>query len=121
MAKPKRFTTDEFTQKLDQEIGRLIETKQSGRELIQTDIQVNDIALAFGVNTATIRRWCKEHTALSPRQYLAIYRMERAKQFLRLGLKPAKISTKLAFTEHKVFCAVFKRYEKISPSKFNTL
>jgi AraC-like DNA-binding protein len=119
MAKPKRFTTHEFIQQLDLVIDSLIETKQTETELTQTDVQVNDIALAFGVNSATLRRWCHEHTSLSPSKYLAIYRVEQAKCLLRLGVKPAKVSQRLAFTEHKVFSTLFKRYEKVTPSTFN--
>lgn len=118
MARPKRFTDHEFTHKLGQVIDWLIETKHSGTELTQTDIQVNDIALIFGVNSATLRRWCQEHTALSPRQYLAIYRVEKAKQMLIRGVKSSKISQHLAFTEHKIFSTLFKRVEGVSPSDY---
>jgi AraC-like DNA-binding protein len=80
MAKPKRFSAQAFTQRLDQVISALIENKETALDLVQTDIQVRDIAQAFAVNSATLRRWCQEHTALSPRQYLAIYRVEQAKK-----------------------------------------
>jgi AraC-like DNA-binding protein len=118
MPKPKRFTDDEFAQQLDQVIDSLIEAKHTKPDLIQTDVQVTDIAQTFGINTATLRRWCQEHIAVSPRQYLAIYRVEKAKHLLRLGVKPAKVSQELAFTEHKVFSSVFKRTTDNTPSEF---
>jgi AraC-like DNA-binding protein len=118
MAKPKRFSAQAFTQRLDQVISALIESKETALDLVQTDIQVRDIAQAFAVNSATLRRWCQEHTALSPRQYLAIYRVEQAKNLLQLGVKPAKVSQKLAFTEHKTFSTLFKRYQGGSPSNY---
>ena len=119
MAKPKRFIAQVFTQKLDQVIDSLIEHKHAWPELRQTDVQVKDIAQEFGVNSATLRRWCQEHTALSPRQYLAIYRVEQAKSLLRLGLKPSIVSTRLAFTEHKTFSTLFKRLHGASPSDYS--
>ena len=118
MAKPKRFTAKQFTQQLDQVIDSLIEGTHVRPALIQTDVQIRDIAQAFAVNSATLRRWCQEHTALSPRQYLAIYRMEQAKYLLRMGLKPSKVSQRLAFTEHKNFSSVFKRTTNNTPSQF---
>jgi AraC-like DNA-binding protein len=118
MAKPKRFSAAVFTQLLDQVIDSLIENKHAWPELQQTDVQVRDIALAFDVNSATLRRWCQEHTALSPRQYLAIYRVEQAKHLLKLGLQPSKVSQRLAFTEHKNFSTLFKRLHGMSPTDF---
>lgn len=118
MAKPKRFTTEQFIQKLDKVIDSLITAKQIAPEIIQTDIQVNDIADKFEVNAATLRRWCQEHTGLNPRQYLAVYRIEQAKSWLRLGVRPSIISKRLAFTEHKNFSTLFKRLYGSSPSEF---
>jgi hypothetical protein len=37
---------------------------------------------------------------------------------LRQGIKPSVVSNMLAFTEHKTFCAVFKRYQFFTPSEF---
>lgn len=118
MAKPKRFTAEQFIQQLNKVVDFLIAAKLSDQALTQTDVQVNDIALAFKVNSATLRRWCQEHTALSPRKYLAIYRVEQAKQLLNIGVRPAKVSQKLAFTEHKVFSSVFKRTTYNTPTEF---
>ena len=99
-------------------IDLLIEYKHIWPELTPTDVQIKDVAQYFGVNSATLRLWCQEHTALSPRQYLAIYRVEQAKNLLQLGVKPAKVSQKLAFTEHKTFSTLFKRYQGGSPSNY---
>lgn len=118
MAKAKRFSKDEFIQQLDQIIEGLIIQKQVKQELVPTDVQVQDIANAFGVNSATLRRWSQECSGLSPRQYLATYRVERAKHMLRSGLKASQISVQLAFTEHKVFSTLFKRLEGMSPSAY---
>lgn len=120
MPKPKRFTAQEFIQQLDQVIDSLIKNKLAWPALRQTDVQVKDISQVFGVNSATLRRWCQEHASLSPRQYLAKYRVERAKQLLQLGLKPSKVYQILAFTEHKSFSEIFKRYQGGSPSSYVT-
>ena len=118
MAKPKRFSNETFILQLDKTIEKLINHKKMEPELAPSDIKIQDIADAFAVNSATLRRWCQEHTALSPRQYLAIYRVERAKYLLDLGVRSLKISQQLAFTEHKVFSTLFKRIEGVSPSDY---
>jgi len=118
MAKPKPFTPEQFEVRLNHAIERLIADKQSlvGEE--RCDIRVADIANIFNVNVATLRRWCIEHVQKNPSQYLAEYRIERAKQLLRQGIKPAVVSQMLAFAEHKVFSSCFKRYQGASPSDY---
>ncbi|MBL4941018.1 MAG: helix-turn-helix transcriptional regulator [Colwellia sp.] len=117
MAKPKRFLAQEFKAQLNRTISLLMDKKQQHLEVELADIRIDEIALLFNVNVATLRRWCKEHVQQSPSQYLAIYRIEKAKLLLRQGIKPSAVSKILAFSELKTFCTVFKRYEKMSPTK----
>jgi len=119
MAKPKRFTAQEFIQQLDDIIETLIVDRNDKIEVNPRDIQIQEIAQAFTVNTATLRRWCQEHAGLCPREYLSQYRIKQAKQFLSLGMKPSVVSQKMAFTDHKIFSSVFKRITFNTPSQFN--
>jgi len=118
MAKPKRYLAEEFNAQLDNIIERLIDEKKQQTE--RTDIRIEEIAQHFNVNVATLRRWCQEHTQKSPSQYLAEYRIEKAKHLLRQGVKPSVVSKMLVFTEHKVFCSVFKRLQCMTPSSFSS-
>lgn len=118
MAKPKKFTADEFQRCLNNEIDTLIADKKNKVDSEASDILVEELAQVFKVNVATLRRWCNEHCRKSPGRYVAEYRIEKAITLLVKGLKPSTVTRALAFTEHKTFCTVFKRYKGISPSKF---
>jgi AraC-like DNA-binding protein len=85
------------------------------------NITVNDMAVHFKVNTATLRRWCKEYVDVSPKKFVAEYRLQKAKELLQQKVKPSDISKKLGFNELKTFCTIFKRYEKITPSEYSKL
>ncbi|MGK2233278.1 MAG: AraC-like DNA-binding protein [Colwellia sp.] len=117
MAKPKPFTPELFEIRVKHAMERLIADKQPliGEE--RGDIRVTDIADIFKVNVATFRRWCITYVNQSPSQYLANYRIERAKQLLKQGVKPSKVSEMLAFGEHKIFSTTFKRYQGNTPSE----
>ena len=118
MAKPKPFTPELLEVRLNHAIERLIADKQSLVNAEQGDIRVNEIAQIFKVNVATLRRWCKEHFDKNPIQYLAEYRIARAKKLLRQGKKPSEVSQMLAFAEHKTFSTTFKRYTSNTPANY---
>ncbi|MGS2719578.1 helix-turn-helix domain-containing protein [Paraglaciecola aestuariivivens] len=118
MAKVKPFSREDFVLQLDKTIENLIQHKNCQPDLTPTDIQVQDIAKDFGVHMATLRRWCHEYIGVSPRQYLAMYRVERAKHMLKSGMRPTQIWQALAFTQHKVFSTLFKRLQGNCPIDF---
>ena len=118
MARPKAFSYEQFEERLNSAIDLLIEEKKCQPEEDITDISVKEITQVFKVNVATLRRWCREHVQQSPSQYLAGYRIEKAKHLLRQGIKPSAVAEMLAFTEHKTFCEVFRRCENMSPLQY---
>lgn len=118
MAQPKRFSAEEFKTQLNDIIDLLITHKRQLPEAERTDIRVEEIAASFGVNSATLRRWCQEYLQMKPKHYLVEYRMEKAKVLLLQGGKPSVIFIMLAFTEHKTFSIAFKRYQGVTPSDY---
>ncbi|MBL4941021.1 MAG: helix-turn-helix transcriptional regulator [Colwellia sp.] len=122
MAQPKRFTKSEFIEQLNKIIDEYIAFSAaltSSQDAEKKDIRVKYLANTFNVNVATFRRWCKEYTGYAPKNYLDRYRIEKAKHLLRQGIKPSTVSKVLAFSEHKTFSTVFKRYENIVPTQLS--
>jgi YesN/AraC family two-component response regulator len=111
MAKPQRFKENQFISELQQFMDK---------HHIE-NITVYGMAAYFEVNAATLRRWFKEYVNASPKEYIARYRLIKAKELLRQKIKPSDISKKLGFNELKTFCTVFKRFEKMTPSEFSKL
>jgi AraC-like DNA-binding protein len=119
MAKPKRFiTASDFELQINCVIEELIDKSNLLHELEKKDLQVADIATKFEVSTNTLRRWCKEHTGIAAKEFLATYRVERAKSLLKIGYKPSDVANQLAFVDHKTFSSVFKRYTCNTPSGY---
>ena len=119
MAKSKRFSTaQDFELQLNLIIEGLIDYHSRLPELEKKDIQVAEIAEKLDVSTNTLRRWCQEFSGVSAREFLAIYRVEKAKLLLKSGVKSSDIAHQLAFTEHKTFSALFKRHAHKTPSNF---
>jgi len=73
------------------------------------DIRICDLANDFNVNVATFRRWCIEYTQLPPKRYLDVYRIGKAEQLLRHGVRSGEVARQLGFAEHKTFCSVINR------------
>lgn len=119
MAKPKRFNTaKDFELQINRVIEELIDNNNLLPELERTDIQVTNIAIKFDVTTNTLRRWCKEYKGMSAREFLAEYRVERAKTLLKMNYKPSVVANQLAFADHKTFSTVFTRLTNESPKNF---
>lgn len=118
MAREKAYCPQKFELKFMSIIDDLIAEKSTLPEGVYKDISINEIAQAFNVNTATLRRWCNTYVQQSPKHYLARYRLDKAKSLLKQGKKPSTVAKMLAFSEHKSFCQVFKRYETMSPTDY---
>lgn len=118
MARPKRFSSDSFEYQLQKTIDELIEAKRHCPEAERLDIKVNDVAASFAVTCNTLRRWSIEYLGLPAKNYISLYRIEKAKLLLKAGHKPSVVSQKLGYYEHKTFSTVFKKVTKITPSDF---
>lgn len=119
MAKPKRFNSaKDFKLQMSHVIEALIDNNNLLPELERKDLQVADAAVEFNVSTNTLRLWCKEYADISAREFLAVYRVERAKDLLLTGCKSSHVAYQLAFADHKTFSSVFKRYAGERPSRY---
>lgn len=110
--------SENFKTMLDDEIEFQIRHKAKMFKIAPTDIRVESIAQRFEVNAATLRRWCYKYLDASPKEYLAQYRLEKAKRMLLQGQRPSEVYKQLGFSEHKVFTTTFKRYVGTTPSQY---
>ncbi len=83
------------------------------------EITINDISDAAGVSPQYLCRIFRRRTELRPFQYIALRRIQYAKQLLgRGGMTIAEISRKCGYNDVSYFCKLFKRQEGVSPKKF---
>lgn len=82
-------------------------------------IYVSQIAEAVGLNMSYLGQLFKEQTQLTPQQYLCLYRIEKACEFMRQpSLSISEIARSVGYEDPLLFSRVFKRVKSLSPSQF---
>lgn len=92
-------------------------------EKIQTSyaekISIESISEELGVSASYLSRKFKEATGQTFLDFLNKYRVQQATVLLATGqYRINEISDATGFTDYKHFCAVFKKYTLMSPTKF---
>jgi len=118
MIKYKKSKHKNFIEQLNSLIDYYIKQRLQDIGENRCDFQVYELANGLCVSLSTFRRQCIKHTDRSPSVYIAEYRIEKAKKQLQHGVRSIDVARNLAFTEHKTFCTVFKRYQGETPSQY---
>jgi AraC family transcriptional regulator of arabinose operon len=86
------------------------------------DITINELSELVNVTPQHLCRIFKRHLNLRPFEYLAMKRIKEAKTLLsNTKMTVYDIGLKVGYHDCSYFCAMFKRYELISPSEFRGL
>jgi len=82
-------------------------------------ISLEELAELTAITPQYLCRLFKKHMNLRPFQYITMKRIQHAKKLLSSSsLSVNHIAELVGFNDCSYFCAVFKKYEKISPSEF---
>ena len=85
------------------------------------DISVDDIAKAVGVSRSHLYRVFMSNVGQSPIDYLTHYRISEACSLLKNStLSIAEIAVSVGFFDQFYFSRVFKKVQKVPPSKYLT-
>lgn len=119
---------EQFCSKLIKELGA---EAQSSEELLlhkideviekyypNSEFNLDVMATLFHYSSYHFGRLFKNMRGESFRQYLAKYRIERAKEFLAKGGKPNEVAFQTGFNSISYFCTVFKSLTGISPKQY---
>lgn len=118
----------QFCEKLIKELGA---ESQSMEELLfhkideaiekyysNSEFNLDVMASIFHYSPYHFGRLFKNMRGESFRQYLAKYRIERAKEFLAKGDKPNEVAFQTGFSSISYFCTVFKNQAGVSPKQY---
>lgn len=82
-------------------------------------VELSDLARRSGFSAQHLNRLFRKHLGVTPLQYLAKIRMERAAQFLREGqLTVAEIARRVGVPDPYYFSRLFHQHHGASPSDF---
>ncbi|GAA0136612.1 hypothetical protein YSY43_34530 [Paenibacillus sp. YSY-4.3] len=85
------------------------------------DLSLLDIASAFFVSREYISRKFKQEFGINFSDYLATYRIDKAKQLMQNPhMKIAQIAEMVGFRDVKYFSKVFKKQEGVSPKAYRS-
>jgi len=85
------------------------------REHICESILLADLAALCRISLSTFKQKFRRETGVSPREYINIQKIEKAKVFLASGMTVTETAYALDFSSSSYFSVVFKQMEDISP------
>jgi AraC family transcriptional regulator, arabinose operon regulatory protein len=86
------------------------------------DITIEELSGFVKVTPQYLCKMFKRHLNLRPFQYIAMKRIQHAKKLLSgTNMSVNDIAHLVGYNDCSYFCAIFKKYEKISPSEFRGL
>lgn len=86
------------------------------------NITIDELSRLVNVTPQYLCKIFKRHLNLRPFQYIAAKRIQHAKEMLSHGnMSVNEIAHLVGYNDCSYFCAIFKKYEMISPSEFRGL
>jgi YesN/AraC family two-component response regulator len=83
---------------------------------------LEDLSEKIGVSPQYLCKLFKKHLNMRPFEYVTKKRIQAAKGLLvENKFAESEIAARCGFNSFSYFCAVFKRYEKITPTEFRSL
>lgn len=88
-------------------------------ENIYNIITIEEICSTFNISLSGFKHKFKEHTGVTPRDYINNSKIQKAKELLISGKSVTETAMQLSFNTSDYFSVVFKKYTACTPSKFN--
>lgn len=86
--------------------------------LSDTDFSIDRLCQEMAMSRTLFYIKLKTFTGKSPQDFIRVIRLERAAALLRSGRTVADVAAMTGFDNAKYFSTVFKKYFKVSPSKY---
>jgi len=114
MGSSARYYREEvYLKQLRAKLNELIESSYH-----RVDLKTGCIAKQLGLSTRDLNRKCNEHFQMTPKAYLADYRLNKAIKFILEGKAVGNIALDVGFSTHSSFGRSFKRHFGCSPSEY---
>lgn len=99
---------------------RLLPVLDFIEENYATSPTINELSDIIGVSPQYLCRIFSQVLNTRPTEYLNLFKLKKAKEMLfnEIGLTVKEIAQKTGFNDPSYFCAIFKKYEGITPMQF---
>ncbi|SEL69796.1 AraC-type DNA-binding protein [Paenibacillus sp. cl141a] len=81
-------------------------------------LSIDQMAKALGYHRAHLSKMFKQHTGLSPMQYLMKVRIEKAKALMRSSFSIHEIASSVGFNDALYFSKQFRKWTGMTPSEY---
>lgn len=88
------------------------------QEAFRSDFRLSSVPQALGISHVYFCKLFRQTKGITPSQYLATLRLEKAKSLLRSGARIAEAATQAGFSDPLYFSKFFRKQLGISPSQY---
>ena len=85
---------------------------------ICTQLKLEDLAGISGLSLSGFKQKFRRETGISPREYINIKKIEKAKELLKSGMSVTDTAFALDFSSSSYFSVLFRQMEDMSPSEY---
>ena len=104
--------------KMDQKLLERLDEKVE-LELNNSELSVDELASELNFSRSTFYRKVKNLTGFSPNDYVRIYRVKKAAEFIQDGdYNLSEIADMTGFSTQSYFSSMFKKYYGLTPSEY---
>lgn len=99
---------------------RIVDVKRYIEENLDVNLSIETLAARENLSESHFKGWFKKEMGITPMDYVARRRIEKAKQLLinEPSVSITQIAFDLGFSSSQYFATVFKQYTGIRPSEF---
>ena len=87
-------------------------------ENICSDLELESLAALAGLSLSGFKQKFRREIGITPREYINLLKIEKAKEFLRRGKSVTDTAFALDFSSSSYFSYLFRQIEDMSPSEF---
>jgi len=87
-------------------------------ENICTHLVLEDLAQLAGLSLSGFKQKFRRETGITPREYINLLKIEKAKEFLSAGVSVTQTAFNLDFSSSSYFSVLFRQMEDMPPSEY---
>ena len=88
------------------------------KDVLEVRLGLEELAELAGLSLSGFKQKFRRETGITPREYINLLKIEKAKALLRAGSSVTETAFSLDFSSSSYFSVLFKQMEDMSPSEY---